>query len=1139
MHDLLNGVHGDLLPAALPGFRLHRLEVFNWGTFDSTDGAVHAVPLHGQTTLLLGHNGSGKSTLVDALLTLLVRPGNTRNFNVAAGAGKSERSERSYIRGAYDRRSDEDSRSDVKYLRDGHGLPSVLLACFRNEATGGAFTLAMILYLTADQSVEKLYCFAPDERSIAANCAGLRGREKLAKQMQERGFPKTTKSYNEYFEWIRKATGVQPQAMDMFNQTVAVKDIQRLNDFIRKHMLEAKPWGDKVDELLRHFQDLSDAHRDLLRVRQQSELLQPIEEVGVDYRERLNQLQGVERLLQASDAFFCHKVVDVFGPAREQKRADRSEAAERKDRIVRDLDEERDRCRRLQNDIDQAGGQRLREIPLLIEKHQALANSKRDTSGRFHDALRRASLAQIVTDQASLQDVRAKLPLLASELQQGLTASEEKRRSLIHQHGDCVRQVREEEAELQALSQRRESIPAWLSEIRADLCAELRLKEADLPFTAELIAVKRSEQAWEPSLEMLLRNFALTLLVPDRIYPLVSGYVEGTRLSDAQGRGQRLVYHRIGRVAIRPEGGWHDQSLLHKLDFRPGHQLLPWLKAELQDRFNFRCCDTLEEFQLAAERALTRERHVKHPGGRHEKDDREQFVDPRRYVLGWDNREKRRHLEDGIRRLRQRIEWLDTQITRFDEQQNDLRTRLQATQDALSVPDFAAIDYAADEREIAALRLEKQALEENNEVIRMLKQRLAERDHRVTVLEASREQLVGQMARLDGEIQEAERLIANAEQTLSRLQADERWATSLGQFPNLESYFAGEPLTWENLFDRQTVFSKSRQDECRQLRDQITPLEDQLRKAMSHYLRSYADEKLELVADVKYLGDFLALLARIRAEDLPKHEQRFKERLNEKVGEEIGLLRSAFETERSDIDDRVELLNRSLRQLEYRPGTHMRLQAKPVRDREIAEFRQALYDCGSGAFDGTPEANEQRYVRIEKLIHRLRDEESWRRKVTDVRNWFDFAAVETDDQTGEERSYYEDSSGQSGGEKGKFALTILVAAIAYQYDLQPGPLGQSRFHFVVVDEMLSRIDDRNSKYALDLFAKFNLQLLIVAPLDAKARVTEPYVGSYLHVTKDPATSRSEVFHMTACEFRENMATALANEQIAAPLAAMA
>ncbi len=86
----------------LPGFRLTRMEVFNWGTFDSAHGHVHILPVEGQTALLVGHNGSGKSTLVDALLTLLVRPG-VRNYNVAAGAHKQERDERSYIKGAFGR----------------------------------------------------------------------------------------------------------------------------------------------------------------------------------------------------------------------------------------------------------------------------------------------------------------------------------------------------------------------------------------------------------------------------------------------------------------------------------------------------------------------------------------------------------------------------------------------------------------------------------------------------------------------------------------------------------------------------------------------------------------------------------------------------------------------------------------------------------------------------------------------------------------------------------------------------------------------------------------------------------------------------------------------------------------------------
>jgi uncharacterized protein YPO0396 len=71
----------------------------------------------------------------------------------------------------------------------------------------------------------------------------------------------------------------------------------------------------------------------------------------------------------------------------------------------------------------------------------------------------------------------------------------------------------------------------------------------------------------------------------------------------------------------------------------------------------------------------------------------------------------------------------------------------------------------------------------------------------------------------------------------------------------------------------------------------------------------------------------------------------------------------------------------------------------------------------------------------------------------------------------------------------------------------------------MVDEMFSKIDDQFSEYALKLFEKFRLQLLIVAPLDAKDRVTEPFVKKYLHVVKDNR-NRSRVHTMSAVEFEE-------------------
>jgi uncharacterized protein YPO0396 len=282
--------------ASHSGFRLHKLEVFNWGTFDSSQGAVHRVEPAGQTTLLIGQNGSGKSTLVDALLTLLVRPV-VRNYNVAAGAQKQERDERTYIKGAFGHTSrDEDNRAELQFLRSGASHCSVLLACFRNAAHGDGFTLALVLYLDAEGCPKKVYCFASGERSIAQDFGRLTSADRIKQQLEQRGF-RATPHYTEYHSWFAKATGVRSKAMDMFNQTVAVKDIQSLNRFIRDHMLEAKPWGEKVDSLLNHFTQLSEAHQSLVRVQRQAALLEPIAELGQEYQSRAGQLGQISPYL--------------------------------------------------------------------------------------------------------------------------------------------------------------------------------------------------------------------------------------------------------------------------------------------------------------------------------------------------------------------------------------------------------------------------------------------------------------------------------------------------------------------------------------------------------------------------------------------------------------------------------------------------------------------------------------------------------------------------------------------------------------------------------------------------------------------------------------------------------------------------
>lgn len=397
----MNSVSFDRDRPPLQGFRLAKLEVYNWGTFD---GAVYSVHPAGQTTLLVGENGSGKSTLVDAMLTLLVRP-QTRNYNVAAGASKNERDEKTYIRGAYDRTVGDGGRPQIQYLRSGSGHYTALLAVFANEVTGACFTICQVLYLNHENAVEKVYAYCESERGIVRDLGELGTGSSIAKTLRDRGF-KTSSSYKEYFQWLQKRTGFRTKAMDIFNQTVAVKDVQRLDEFIRSHMLERKPWNERVGRLLSHFSELSEAHRMLVRIRQQEELLRPIIESGERYRSKRLECQHAKVLLAALPIFYAEQTIALLEPLCSQWQQQIQNLQEDILRLEQVQDRLRNEIARLELEIENAGGDRLRQLPGLIEQAESIAKSKARFRVMFEAQLQVAGLDIQVTSAEQFAKVR-------------------------------------------------------------------------------------------------------------------------------------------------------------------------------------------------------------------------------------------------------------------------------------------------------------------------------------------------------------------------------------------------------------------------------------------------------------------------------------------------------------------------------------------------------------------------------------------------------------------------------------------------------------------------------------------------------------------------------------------------------------
>lgn len=1099
------------------GYRLAKLEVFNWGTFDK---AVHSFRPSGATSLLVGENGAGKSTLVDAMLTLLVRP-RTRNYNVAAGATKNERDERTYIRGAYDRTAGGDGKPAIQYLRGGSGFYSALLAVFENQQTSRAFTVCQVLYLTPNNEVKKIYAFDEKPRSIAGDLGGLQSGSELKSALTDRGF-RTTESYKQYFSWMQRIVRFRPKAMDVFNQTVAVKDVQRLDEFIRHHMLEKKPWNDKVSGLLKHFAELSEAHRALVQVREQAKLLQPIVDAGQRYTDTEQQLVSIRQQKEATEWYFDAATRSLLEPLCQQWQL----RIEHLDEQLEILDEQLRICRddvaRLNHDIDSAGGARLQQLPGLIREHEQLARSKHETRKRLETELAKAGLHVQLNSAEQLEKVHRQI----GERTKQLTLQRESDRATLQQQqyelGTVTRTLQEDRAELEALRRRKGNLPESFVQLRDAICSSLALSPTDLPFAAELIAVDPEHRRWEGSIEQVLHSFARTLLVPDDLYAKVSGYIDGQRLRDAAGRGQRLTYDRIGPPRDVRTEPLSDLSLPQMLQFRSGHPLSPYVKGEILCRFNHLACETIEQFQMASGRAMTIHRHVKKNQRHHEKDDRSRPDDRRHYVLGWDNREKRLALEEAIKRQTEHEASLRQSVHNRQQATEHAATLLALLDSAAQTTDFDAIDDHRHDFEASQLRLEKQRLEESDDRIQQLKAKRAEINAEIEGHQTERERLAEERTLKKKELADGGRHLDQVSKRLQQAEQDRTFKTASESFAAIESRLNGRSLSVENLASLPIEFERELSHEAQHLEKRLEPLRTKLTNAMGRLLTRFPSLQTDLDTAPQSLPGFQQLNERIAKDDLPRHERRFKQRLNEKVLHEVGVLHGSLENEREEIRSKIELLNEALRRLDWRPGTYMRLEPSDTGDVEIRDFRRELAGCLQGTLDGTAEANEATFVRIENLVSKLRDDANirWREKVIDVRNWFKFAAREFHAASGEAGSYYDGGTGQSGGEKGKLAFLVLVAAIAYQYDIQPDEEDSDRFHFVMVDEMFSRSDDARARYALNLFERFGLQLAIVAPLDAKARITEQHVGMYGHIVKDPKTNRSELISLTAEQYRE-------------------
>lgn len=1109
------------------GHRLHSFQVWNWGTFNNK---IYTLQPEGNTSLLTGANGSGKTTLIDAVLTLLVPEKRMRFYNQTAGE-KGERTENSYVLGAYGK-TETDNLQSVKQLRkEKKSVFSILLAVFVNEDR--YISLAQVRWF-AGSEMKRTFLLAHERLSISNDFTPLDTsgdwKKKLKKKYQGTGNRKRIffpEGPVEYGQLMRKFFGMRSvKAHTLFSQGIGLKQMADLNAFIRFQMLEERDAETEFQKVRQQLKTLTDAYYKIEKIRHQVELLEPIPIAAAACEQAQAEEISISNRLNIAPYCFARRKKQLLNQALKKLNLEvqvKQQETEKLKILIKEKENERFQLE-AQIRQDQTG-QQINQLEQEINRLEQKKKEREQRANQFRQWVNEANLEANFQDARSLAETlshaREKKDVLLGEQQK----IEDELKSVyiaLQQEKTSKEQL---EQELKELQQQKNNITGNPARIRKQLLQHIQIEPEQLPFVGELIRVKSSEQEWERAVEQVLHHFALCLLVPEKYYASVNKYVNS---HDLKGR---IVYFNVHPSELSDRIPPYDTQLLyHKLELKlsPFRQ---WIQQQLLKRFDIRCVETIEDLQLA-ERAMTRKGLIKR-GKQHEKDDRPERLKRQHYVLGWENKDKQLAIRELLDDHQRNIDQLQIRIQHSEKSIQTLRSQNNALTRLLECNDFNEIDWQT----IAV------AIQEKTSELNTLKQS----SNKLNILRDQSEQLNIQLNQAGEQLSKQDQALGSIEERIKSyqklkeeqmqfLEANPLTADSKVKADEFDQHFL-QNLSLNELDRKQREVQQEFQKQLNTAKYKANQQEKELEKVMrrakhpgndiTDRFTDWLDDTHNLSEKAEYYEEYVQLLDRLKNQELIALEERFKHYLNEEMVGKMADFQTWLEQHEEDIEASIEQLNQSLKQITYRsnPSTFLKLVIDKDYRPSIKSFKQLLRDWKPNIAAYELQQNksilEESYRKIKTILDQLGEDDKYRSEVLDVRNWLTFKAHEIYREE-EKKMYclYQGTSSLSGGESVQLTYAMLMAAIAYQFGINQVGLNPQSFRFICIDEAFSKQDENKGRYLMDLCKQLHVQVMIVSPSRPEEfKLVEPYIKTVHYVYRQD-NAESEVFDIPIREFQE-------------------
>lgn len=1124
--------------AGTAGYRLNYMELFNWGTFNNR---IYRIAPDGNNSLLTGANASGKSTLIDALLTLLVPSKKDRFYNQSSGnERKGDRTEETYVLGNYGNiQAEGESATKTQQLRDKRTY-SVLLASFANNHNH-VVTLFQVRWFVNGE-LKCSYGYSSKLLTIKTDFSGFNGSKgDWKKTLEKRYNTNVPKRQIEFYDTIKdykdriiSSFGLRSdKALTLFNQIVGVKVLNDLDEFIRSNMLEQRDAESEYIRLNESFATLIEAKTTIEKVKEQISQLKPIDEKAKKLEEIDKNLEELKNTREMAVYWFAQKNVELANA----KITELNEKSAELNRELDKLNEEKEELKRQERNLslsienDNVG----RQIKDLEREIRGLNSTKQSRLAKLKDYNKKVVEVALI-DNPSEQTFIENRETARTEKGKCQSALDKKNEELrwAKNYADKLKEdVDESIKTLQTLQKNKNNISSREAEIREWILQEVGATSSEIPFIGELVQVKENEKDWENSIEKILHNFGLRLIVPEKYYKAVSQFINTNNLKG------RIVYHRFEDTSsLRGFQISPTNCLLQKIEFNEKSPYWRWVEDMIFDHYNYACVSDLEEFYNYREKAVTKQGLIKSVQNKHEKDDRPHTNLRENYVLGWDNKEKiasirtlLKELQDQQKQNKEDIRQIEVEIKAIDARRlcfHDIFEKFSKYEE-INWEEAALIIQEKEEK--------KKELEATNDKVKELQQQLdgvmkdLDKLEKETLVSKNRE--IFQIEQVD--------LVAAKQ----RLKSNKPILDSLGKIEVIAFEQGNKDwidVSYDTIESKRREFQTSLQKQEERKKTEKTRIEGEaadlirkFRNPSEEITSRFKDWRSDVHAlpeasSINLIGEYQKLYERLVKEDLVRHEKKFDDYLQETVINKVSDFRMFFNNWEKSIRDTIQMLNQSLSGIDFNtaPCTYIQLVNSRRINTDIAEFRRVLENAipNIHEINSTIDGKRTHFERkIQPLMEQLKNEQ-WRRKVMDVRSWYSYKAEEFFKESGQKFKTYESMGQLSGGEKAQLTYTILGSAIAYQFGLTKDGLQAKSLRFIAIDEAFKAQDEDKARYLISLCKQLNLQLLVVTPSD-NIHIVENDI-SFVHYV-ERSGNESRLFDMPIEIFKQEREKYQAND----------